>query len=161
MYLSDSVHAFLRFCKYNYLILKIYLSNGSFHVKKWVKISTPPKINFLSLIINTGLGQVHYSHFWPPRTPGGVWGALGGSGGVCQPQKCHYLSETNFSPGMQSFGLKQLITLCFWGFGSKGTPLGQKRALSGPNRVCKKVDFSQKHHLQFCLNCTKGALLGQ
>ena len=26
-------------------------------------ILTPPKINFLSLIINTGLGQVHYSHF--------------------------------------------------------------------------------------------------
>ena len=42
-----------------------------------------------------------------------VWGALGGFGGVCRPQNCHYCSVTNFSPGMQCFGLKQLVTLCF------------------------------------------------
>ena len=129
--------------------------------KKWVKILTPSKIIFLSLIINTGLGQVHHSNFWPPRTPGGAWGALGGFGGVCRPQNCYYCLETNFSPGMQCFGLKQLVTLCFWGFGSNGALLGQNMAVLGPNRVCKKVDFSQKHHLQICPNRTKGALLSQ
>ena len=38
----------------------------------------PLQKSFLSLIINTGLVQVYYSHFWAPRTPGGVWGAMGG-----------------------------------------------------------------------------------
>ena len=133
-------------------------------VGPWEKVSQnidPFKNHFLSLMINTGLGQVHHSHFWPPRTPGGVWGALGGFGGVCRPQNCHFCSETNFSPGMQCFGLKQLVTLCFWGLGSNGALLGQKMAVLGPNRVCKKVDFSQKHHLQICPNRTKGALLSQ
>ena len=123
---------------------------GWVRVKKWVKILTPSKIIFLSSIINIGLGQVHYSHFGSPRTPGGVWGALGGFGGVFRPQKYHYCSVTNLSPGMQCFGLKQLVTLCFWCFGSNGVHLGQKKAVFGPNRVCKKVDFSQKHHLQIC-----------
>ena len=146
----------------NYLGLVSPVSaTGWVRVKKWVKISTPSKIIFLSLIINTGLGQVHYSDFGSPRTPGGVWGALGGFGGVCQPQNCHYCSVTNLSPGMQCFGLKQLVTLCFWCFGSNGAHLGQKKAVLGPNRVCKKVDFSQKHHLQICPNRTKGALLSQ
>ena len=134
---------------------------GWVRVKKWVKILTPSKIIFLSSIINIGLGQVHYSHFGSPRTPGGVWGALGGFGGVFRPQKYHYCSVTNLSPGMQCFGLKQLVPLCFWGFGSNGTHLGQKKAVLGPNRVCKKVDFSQKHHLQICSNRTKMALWGQ
>ena len=38
----------------------------------------PLRKSFLSLIIYTGLVQVYYSHFWAPRTPGGVWGAMGG-----------------------------------------------------------------------------------
>ena len=37
------------------------------------------KVVFLSLIINTGLVEVHLGHFWPSRTMGG---GLGGPGGV-------------------------------------------------------------------------------
>ena len=123
---------------------------GWVRVKKWVKILTPSKIIFLSSIINIGLGQVHYSHFGSPR----------GFGGVSQPHNYDYCSVTNLSPGMQCFGLKQLVPLCFWGFGSNGAHLSQEKAVSGPNRVCKKVDFSQKHHLQICSNRTKMAILG-
>ena len=72
----------------------------------------------------------------------------------------YYCSVTNLSPGMQCFGLKQLVPLCFWGFGSNGAHLGQEKAVLGPNRVCKKVDFSQKHHIQICSNRTKMALWG-
>ena len=138
-----------------------FATSGWVRVKKWVKILTPSKIIFLSSIINIGLGQVHYSHFGYPRTPGGVWGALGGFGGVFWPQNYHYCSVTNLSPGMQCFGLKQLVPLCFWGFGSNGAHLSQEKAVLGPNRVCKKVDFSQKHHLQICSNRTKMGLWGK
>ena len=40
----------------------------------------PSENLFLSLIINTGLVQVFYSHFWAPQTPGEVWGAIGFQG---------------------------------------------------------------------------------
>ena len=42
----------------------------------------PLKLFSYFLIINTGLVQVHYSHFWALWTPGGLWGALGWFGGV-------------------------------------------------------------------------------
>ena len=96
----------------------------------------------------------------PPGPLGGSGGPWGGFGGVSQPHNYDYCSVTNLSPGMQCFGLKQLVPLCFWGFGSNGAHLSQEKAVSGPNRVCKKVDFSQKHHLQICSNRTKMAILG-
>ena len=65
----------------------------------------PLKLFSYFLIINTGLVQVHYSHFWALWTPGGLWGALGWFGGVWQPQTCHFLSQTNSSLGMDCFGL--------------------------------------------------------
>ena len=53
----------------------------------------------------------------------------------------YYCLVTNLSPGMQCFGLKQLVPLCFRGFGSNRAHLGQKKAVFGRNRVCKKWIF--------------------
>ena len=149
-------------CIWAQIPLQITYKCSSPPAKKGLTQSLPsPNMFHHKLVALVGLVHPKFSKLsalsnymsWPPN--------LAHSGGVCRPQNCHFCSETNFSPGMQCFGLKQLVTLCFWGLGSNGALLGQKMAVLGPNRVCKKVDFSQKHHLQICPNRTKGALLSQ
>ena len=56
---------------------------------------------------------------------------------------------------MSCFGSKQLVTLCFWYFGPNLGPQGQKKAILGQNRVCRKVHFPKNCHPKSCLYRTK------
>ena len=99
--------------------------------------------------------------FWVPPDP---WGGLGGPGGVwggLPTPKLPLLFGDQFQPWNAMFWVKTTCNTMFLMFWVKWGPPGSKKAVLGPNRVCKKVDFSQKHHLQICSNRTKMALWGQ
>ena len=81
----------------NYLLSYLEWTVGWFRVKKWVKMLTPLKSAFLSLIINNGLDSVHFGHFLSPRTPGGFRGGLRFFLGGLTPQNCHFLWGTHFN----------------------------------------------------------------
>ena len=115
----------------------------------------PLKIGFFWSIITTGLVIDDLGHFWTPGAPGGPWGALGWFWGVWRTQNCPFPHGTNFDSEMSCFGSKQLVTLCFWYFGPNLGPQGQKKAILGQNRVCRKVHFPKKCHLKSCLYRTK------
>ena len=42
---------------------------------------------FFALTIINGLEEMHFGHFWPPRTPGGCQGGYGGCRGGPWDQK--------------------------------------------------------------------------
>ena len=62
-------------------------------MKKKVKIFDPPDMAFLALTIINGLEGMHFGHFWLPRTPGGVKGGMGGSGGVPGTKNCNFFGS--------------------------------------------------------------------
>ena len=77
----------VRHCtKYTHNYKTKYTHNWDIPSEKIGQNIHPSESRFLSLIINTGLVQVHLGHFWPPWTLGGSGGALGGFGGPAHPK---------------------------------------------------------------------------
>ena len=91
-------------------------------MKKEVKIFDPPEMAFLALTIIIGLGGMYFGHFWPPQTPGGCQGGVGGSGGVPGTKKCDFFGSHILVSKLGNFGLCELKTLYFLGFWPKMAP---------------------------------------
>ena len=76
-------------------------------VGPWEKVSQnidPSENNFFVTNYQHWTGTSALKPFLAPLPPGGAWGAPEGFWGVCRAPNFHYLSETNFKPGMHCFG---------------------------------------------------------
>ena len=74
--------------------------------------------------------------------PGGVWGGL-------PSQKFPLALGDQFQPWDALFWIETTCNTMFLRFGVRMGPSGPKKAVLGPNRVCKKVDISQNTILDF------------
>ena len=84
------------------------------------------KILFVSLIINTGLGQVYHSYFGPLRTPRRLWGAMGSFGGSTSPSIAIFFQGPILTMKLNAMGHNNLQHYVFEVFWSKLVPLGKK-----------------------------------
>ena len=124
---------------------------GAFRVKKQVKIFTPLKVVFLSLIINIGLVQVHFGQFWPPWTIGGVWGGSGGIWGGLQTPKMTLLLGGHFRPWNALFWVITTCLTMFLRFWVKIGPSGPKKGRFWPKQGIQKSAFFSKTSVQIWL----------
>ena len=105
---------------------------------------------------------MHFGQFWPPWTIGGVWGGSGGIWGGLQTPKMTLLLGGHFRPWNALFWvITTCLTMLFEVLGQNRALGAKKKAVFGPNRVNKKVHFSQKHRFKFGSYRTLGTFLGQ
>ena len=72
---------------------------------------------------------MHFGHFWPPRTPGGCQGGVGGVRGGLWDQNFQIFVGPHLGSKMLNFELYELKTLYFPGFWPKIAPQEAKNGL--------------------------------
>ena len=120
-------------------------------VGPWEKVSQnidPSENHFFVTNYQHWTGTSALEPFLAPPAP---WGGLGGPRGVLGglPSPKFPLSlRDQFQAWDALFWIETTCNTMFLSFRVKMGPSGPKKSVLGQNRVCKKVDFSQKHHLQ-------------
>ena len=81
---------------------------------------------------------MHFGHFWPPRTWGGVWGAWGGFGGSAEPKNDIIVLRPFLALECIVLGHNNLLHYDFGVLGQNGALRAKKRPFWA------KIGFAEK-----------------